>query len=539
MWNSRISDHPHGRGEKTTAMSSSIPLAGSSPRAWGKAILIPEDRPYGLGGQWVFDTQAVSVATYDLSVFTTPTQAVVIADVVSRKNASDSTASEASLRIAGDLEGSNNVAETAAYFATTSATWQGSTNAALSVLSNAWPYIVSGSDVFGGSTVTNLDTITRTGFYVCGANAIGSPYSNTSAYVIHQQLASDRAMQIAFSGSVASLEMFVRAKEPLFWIGWTGGAKFSEIGRLDGVADTITNLFAKKTSHLDSTNAATSVVSSWVPNWWSTESASWVPSSLTITIDGMPGSLSSNLVFSTGYGPRLDALAAGTDNWDAAYGWGNHALAGYLGAAAWFDWLGTNTYVKTETDAIALAALNNHTGSTDPHPGKYAPASATNDLSALAASIPGIVYSNAVSQMVVWTNATGAVTNMAVCEGGTWKTNAFAQIAAGSGSVPYTDWTGTVTPQNGTATVTYANGNMPVLVVPNGGGITYVTIATDTYAATSGVSRVSLSIWAGENTVELVTNEVDYATAPDIPTNGWGTILFRRVSNGKWKGVGL
>ena len=110
---------------------------------------------------------------------------------------------------------------------------------------------------------------------------------------------------------------------------------------------------------------------------------------------------------------------------------------------------------------------------------------------------------------------------------------------AGGGSAPYTDWTGTVTPQNGTATVTYAHGNMPVLVVPDGGGTTHVTVATGTYAATSGVSRVSLSIWAGTNTIELVTNEVDYATAPDIPTNGWGTILFRRVGNGKWKGVGL
>ena len=107
-----------------------------------------------------------------------------------------------------------------------------------------------------------------------------------------------------------------------------------------------------------------------------------------------------------------------------------------------------------------------------------------------------------------------------------------------SGSVPYTAWTGTVTPANGTATVTIAHGNMPVLVVPNS-GTTRVTIATGTYAATSGVSRMSLSIWAGTNTIELVTNEVDYATAPDIPTNGWGTILFRRVSNGKWKGVGL
>jgi len=114
----------------------------------------------------------------------------------------------------------------------------------------------------------------------------------------------------------------------------------------------------------------------------------------------------------------------------------------------------------------------------------------------------------------------------------------FAQIAA-SNALPYTAWTGTVTPQNGTATVAYAHGNMPVLVVPNGGGTTYVTVATGTYAATSGVSRVSLSIWAGTNTIELVTNEVNYVSAPDIPTNGWGTILFRRVSNGKWKGVGL
>jgi hypothetical protein len=114
----------------------------------------------------------------------------------------------------------------------------------------------------------------------------------------------------------------------------------------------------------------------------------------------------------------------------------------------------------------------------------------------------------------------------------------FAQIAA-SNALPYTAWTGTVTPQNGTATVAYAHGNMPVLVVPDGGGTTYVTVATGTYVATSGVSRVSLSIWAGTNAIELVTNEVDYVSAPDIPTNGWGTILFRRVSNGKWKGVGL
>jgi len=59
-------------------------------------------------------------------------------------------------------------------------------------------------------------------------------------------------------------------------------------------------------------------------------------------------------------GPRLALLEGKADNWDASFGWGNHALAGYLGAAAWFDWLGTNTYVKTESDPAALAALDKY-----------------------------------------------------------------------------------------------------------------------------------------------------------------------------------
>ena len=193
------------------------------------------------------------------------------------------------------------------------------TNAAISVLSNAWPYIVSGSDVFGGSTVTNLDTITRTGFYVCGANSVGSPYSNSSAYVIHQTLSSSRSMQIAFSGNVLAPDIFVRAKE-LFWSTWSGGADLAEIGRLSGLNDNIMTLLAAKTSYAVSTNTATAVVSAWVPSWWSTESANWTPVTLTITVDGMTGTLSSNLVFNTGYGPRISALETKTNGWNFAAG---------------------------------------------------------------------------------------------------------------------------------------------------------------------------------------------------------------------------
>ena len=90
----------------------------SSDPDFPKSIVVPEDRPYGLGGTWIFDTQAVAVATYDLAMFTTPTQSVLIADTVSRKNATDSTASEAVLRAAGDTQGSNYVDVSVAPFAT-------------------------------------------------------------------------------------------------------------------------------------------------------------------------------------------------------------------------------------------------------------------------------------------------------------------------------------------------------------------------------------------------------------------------------------
>jgi len=103
------------------------------------------------------------------------------------------------------------------------------------------------------------------------------------------------------------------------------------------------------------------------------------------------------------------------------------------------------------------------------------------------------------------------------------------------GSVPYTDWTGTVTPQNGTATVAIAHGNMPVLVTD----APCVLTLDPTGYGTAGVSRVSLSYYTGTNSFTFATNIIDYAATPTVDTNGWNTLLIRRVSDGAWKGVGL
>ena len=106
---------------------------------------------------------------------------------------------------------------------------------------------------------------------------------------------------------------------------------------------------------------------------------------------------------------------------------------------------------------------------------------------------------------------------------------------SGGGSVPYTAWTGTVTPVNGTATVTIAHGNMPVLVTT----APCVLTLDPTGYGTSGVSRVSLSYYPGENSFTFATDVIQYAETPTVDTSGWNTLLIRRVSNGAWKGVGL
>ena len=110
----------------------------------------------------------------------------------------------------------------------------------------------------------------------------------------------------------------------------------------------------------------------------------------------------------------------------------------------------------------------------------------------------------------------------------------FSQIAA-SNALPYTAWTGTITPANGTATVAIAHGNMPVLVT----AAPCVLTLDPTGYGTAGVSRVSLSYYPGTNSFTFATNIIKYAETPSVDTNGWNTLLIRRVSNSNWNGVGL
>ena len=101
---------------------------------------------------------------------------------------------------------------------------------------------------------------------------------------------------------------------------------------------------------------------------------------------------------------------------------------------------------------------------------------------------------------------------------------------------PWIDWSATITPINGTATVTRATGADPVLVLTNDVVISVPTVNWPT----TGVSRVSLSLKAGAHSVTLLTNTVDYSSTPTISTNDWTTILFRRTGDQeKWRGVGL
>jgi hypothetical protein len=126
-------------------------------------------------------------------------------------------------------------------------------------------------------------------------------------------------------------------------------------------------------------------------------------------------------------------------------------------------------------------------------------------------------------------------TNMATTLSGYATTGAVAAVQAEVAG-PWIDWSATITPINGTATVTRATGAEPMLVLTND-----VVISVPTTGwPTTGVSRVSLSLKAGAHSVTLLTNTVEYSSTPTISTNDWTTILFRRTGDqAKWRGVGL
>jgi len=57
---------------------------------------------------------------------------------------------------------------------------------------------------------------------------------------------------------------------------------------------------------------------------------------------------------------RIEGVEAFTNAWNAAASWGNHATAGYLASSVWLTWLNTNTFLRVESDAIALSSIAAH-----------------------------------------------------------------------------------------------------------------------------------------------------------------------------------
>lgn len=131
-------------------------------------------------------------------------------------------------------------------------------------------------------------------------------------------------------------------------------------------------------------------------------------------------------------GPRLALIDSRTNNWDTAFGWGDHALAGYLPSSSWLTWLDTNTYVRTETwssadmsswtggdgqtwaagiaDAVAGSLIYDHANAPDLH---LLAGDRSRIDSAVSAADAADIAAAAVTNAPVWivySNITAAVT---------------------------------------------------------------------------------------------------------------------------------
>ncbi len=103
---------------------------------------------------------------------------------------------------------------------------------------------------------------------------------------------------------------------------------------------------------------------------------------------------------------------------------------------------------------------------------------------------------------------------------------------------PYKAWTGIIPIVDGTATLHYAHGNMPVLTLD---GENVFKIADDEEYGESGESRVSLTIYRNLETHSLTIPEgvVVFDTPADLSTNMPNKVLLRKIGSDSWRGVQL
>lgn len=168
-------------------------------------------------------------------------------------------------------------------------------------------------------------------------------------------------------------------------------------------------------------------------------------------------------------------VKADTDNWDEAYSWGDHAEEGYI------------TEIPSEVISGAAAGAT------------------------AVQEIPSEVISGA---------AAGATA-----------------VQPAALVTPYKAFTAWLSADYlGVVTITESSGNAPYTVVEGARTIT-ISGANGQFIQTAGVYRICLSIlMMGAHTITFDTTNVDYPVAPVVPSSGWITILYRKISDGRFIG---
>ena len=94
-------------------------------------------------------------------------------------------------------------------------------------------FLIGGDTSYGGTVVTNLNTITKTGFYTCYGNATGVPDEDYSWFVLHQSsnVGTVSATQRAIAYLAGNPLIYERVKIASTWGAWyiSNSARVTEI----------------------------------------------------------------------------------------------------------------------------------------------------------------------------------------------------------------------------------------------------------------------------------------------------------------------
>jgi len=207
---------------------------------------------------------------------------------------------------------------------------------------------------------------------------------------------------------------------------------------------------------------------------------------LNLNISGSGSTITFNPQLQSGYNIPL---TASTTNWNTAYGWGNHATAGYLTASALVPYLTTTTAASTYQPigsyltGTKVDSFNTRTGAVTLTSGDvtgaltFTPYNATNPnnyiaLTALSGTSP-----------ISYNNGTGAISCPTCLTGN--QTITLSGDVTGSGATSITTAYNTIVPISKGGTGTSTAPTFGKLLMGNAGG-TYDLVATSSLGITGG-----------------------------------------------------